>query len=199
MAEVINKEIAKELMKLEGEARGVTLRADGEYVLKEKGEEGLKKLEEEMANLGFPLNYRDIKSTSFYPLGWRAVSLAAIKKVFSLKDEDFFGLGVFEAKFSLIVRTFMKYFFSIDLMIEKAPIMWKKYYTTGDMEIVEYEKEKKRGVLRINNFRLHGLQCRTLEGFIASVIGMIVNSRVSCKETKCVFLGDEHHEFSIQW
>lgn len=199
MAEVINKEIAKELMKLEGEVRGATLRTDGEYILKEKGEEGLKKLEEEMANLGFPLNYRDMQSTSFYPLGMRAVSLAAIQKVFNLKDEDFRSIGAFESKLSLIIRTFMKYFFSIDLMITKVSQMWRKYYTMGEMKVVDYEKDKKRGTIRIDNFRLHPLHCRTLEGFISSIIGMIVNSRVTVKETKCPFLGHTHHEFSVQW
>lgn len=199
MEEIINKEIAKELMKLEGEVRGATLRSDGEYVLKEEGEEGLKKLEEEMANLSFPLKYKEIKSTSFYPLGLRAISLAAIQKVFNFEDEDFRSIGAFESKLSLIIRTFMKYFFSIDLMITKVSQMWRKYYTVGEMKVVDYEKDKRRGTIKIDNFRLHPLHCRTLEGFISSIIGMIVNSKVTIKETKCPFLGHTHHEFSAQW
>lgn len=43
----LNKEIASKLMKIKGEIRGVDLKADAEFVLKAKGEEGLRKVEKE--------------------------------------------------------------------------------------------------------------------------------------------------------
>lgn len=197
--EIITKEIAKDLMKIRGEVRGATLKADGEYVLQAKGEEGLRRLEKEMVRLGYPLEYKRVKAVTFYPIGLRAISLAAIKKVFNLNDKDFCNIGIFESKLSLIMRMFMKYFFSIDLMLTKVSEMWRKYYAVGDMKVVDYEKDKRRGTLRIENFYLHPLHCRTLEGFISSIIKMIVNSDVSCKEIKCPFWGDDYHEFSVKW
>ena len=42
-------------MKVKGEVRGAGLKVDWEFILREKGEEGLKRVEDRMAELGFPL------------------------------------------------------------------------------------------------------------------------------------------------
>jgi hypothetical protein len=197
--ETFTKEVAKKLMALEGEARGVTLKADGEFVLKENGEEALKRVEDKLAEVGYPIEYRKIEPMTFYPIGTRAISLVAMREVLNLKDEDFRRVGEFESKFSLIVRLFMKYFFSIESMIEKGQSLWRKYYSVGDLTIHSYDLEKKQGYIKIENFNLHSIQCRILEGFFASMIKMIVKSEVSAKEIKCPFRGDAYHEYFIKW
>ena len=57
----LTKELAKELIKIKGEARGETLKVDWEYVLQKEGEKGLKRLETKMAELGFPIKYKEIR------------------------------------------------------------------------------------------------------------------------------------------
>ena len=37
MKEILTKEIASKLMNMKGEARGIAIKQDGEYILKEKG------------------------------------------------------------------------------------------------------------------------------------------------------------------
>ena len=42
-------------MKIRGEIRGSSLRVDWDFIIEAKGEEGLKRVEDRMAELGFPL------------------------------------------------------------------------------------------------------------------------------------------------
>jgi len=61
MAPKLTKEFAQKLMEIKGEVRGVAFRTDTEYILREKGEEGLKKLEDKMARLGYPIKYKKLR------------------------------------------------------------------------------------------------------------------------------------------
>lgn len=57
MEEIISREIAKELMGIEGKVRGAVFKADVDFITKEKGREGLKKIEERMESLGYIFKY----------------------------------------------------------------------------------------------------------------------------------------------
>lgn len=199
MAEIINKEIAEKLMEIKGETRGVSFQADGEFILKEKGEEGLNKLEEKMAEIGYPIRYKEVKPMDFFPLGFRGVELLVIKELFNFDKEKIKEMGVFQTKISLIVKLFMQYFGSVNILAEQAPKMWRKYYTIGELTIPEISEEKRYGIIKVENFALHPIHCQLLEGYFANIIKMVVNSPVDCKEIKCTFRGDEHHEFTVKW
>ena len=60
MAEKLTKEKVEALMSLEGEARGMHLTSDRDFVLREEGAPGLKKLEERLAELGQSFNYHPL-------------------------------------------------------------------------------------------------------------------------------------------
>jgi len=199
MEQIISKKEVDELMKIKGEARGIAIKGEAEFILKEKREEGFKKLEDTMAKIGCPIKYRGLKSLNFYPLKYEAITTFVLKEVFNFKEEDFRKVGAFEAKLSLIIRMFMRYFFSLDLMAKKASVIWRKYYTVGNLTSPEFNKKEKYAILRVENFKLHPSHCRTLEGFFATMVQMIVKDLVTCKETKCIFKGDEYHEFLLKW
>ena len=199
MAEIINKEIAEKLMEIEGETRGVSFQADGEFIIKEKGKEGLKKLEEKMAEIGYPIRYKEVKPMDFFPLGLRLISLLVIQELFNFDKEKIREMGAFQTKISLIVKLFMQYFGSVNILAKQAPKMWRKYYTIGDLKVPEISNEKRYGIIKVENFALHPIHCQVLEGYFANIIKMVVNSPVNCKETKCTFRGDEYHEFLLKW
>jgi hypothetical protein len=67
MNQELTKEIIKKLMEIKGEAKGVTFKTDAEHILKEKGDEGLKRLEAELESLGCPIKYQQIKAMAFLP------------------------------------------------------------------------------------------------------------------------------------
>ena len=199
--EEITKETAKKLMEIEGEVRGVVFKTDSEYLLKEEGEEGLKKLEEELEKLGYPIKFKEIKTMAFYPVGLRVLSLLAIKKVFNFNDEKIKEMGFFATKKSLIIKLFIRYFLSLQRVFSKeAPRLWKEHYTIGELVPVELNEAKKYAVLRLKDFTLHPINCIYLGGYFCGVTQMVVKTpQLTFEETKCTFKGDEYHEYLIKW
>jgi predicted hydrocarbon binding protein len=199
MKEILTKEIADELMKIKGEGRGIAPKSHVQFFVEEKGEEVFKKVEDRMAELGQSVKYKNIKSMNFYPIGLEALTLLVVKELFNLSDEKLRKIGEYQSKVSLIIKLFMKYFISVEGMVQKAPIMWRKYYTVGDLKVIEFSEEEKYVILQLQDFKIHSPYCRILEGYFASVVKMIVNEDVDCKEVKCPFKGDNYHEFLIKW
>jgi len=201
MDQELTKDIAQKLMEIEGETRGVVLKTDGEYVLKEKGEEGLKKVEDELEGLGYPIKFKEIKTMDFFPVGLRIISLLTIKKVFNFDDEKIKEMGIFATKVSLIIKIFTRYFLSVKrVFYVEAPKIWRKHWTIGDLMPVEINEEKKYAILRLKNFSLHPVYCKYLEGYFPGPFQlMIKSSKMTCEETKCTFRGDEYHEYLIKW
>ncbi len=199
MEEKITKELLQKLVDIKGESRGASFKADGDFIVKGKGEEGLIRLEERMAELGYPIKYKEMNATDFFPIGLRGIGLIVIKELFNFTKEDFVRMGAFQTKNSLILKLFMKFFVSLDVLSKKAPEMWRKYYTTGNLEVAEFNKEEKKGILVVKDFALHPLHCQLLEGYFGNVVKMVVGTPVVCEEKKCTFKGDESHEFFVRW
>jgi hypothetical protein len=197
MEEIISQQEFDKLMKIKGEIRGLGFKTEAEFVLKEEGKEGLKKLENTMKELGFP--YKKIKIMSFYPLGLLAVALVVIKRLFNYDDKKFQEMGKFESKSSLIIRLFMKYFVSLDRIAKEAPRIWREYYTVGKFKVVEHDEDKKYIILRLEEFMFHPILCQVLIGYFLSIIKMVVKSEPICEETKCLHCGDKYHEFLVKW
>lgn len=198
--ESLNKEIAERLMKTEGEGRGMNLKDDAEFVSRKEGKEGLKRLEEELKKIGCPIKYEKLRRLDFYPLGWRAISLLAIKKVFGWRDKEFRELGGFTVSFPLIIKIYMKLFHSPETIIKRAPKMYHEYFTKGELTISDYSEEKKYAIVEIRDLSLHPIFCLVVEGYLENIVRMVVGIKeVKCQETKCSFRGDEYHEYLIEW
>jgi len=200
--EETKKEEIKRLMEIEGQVRGVVLKTDAAYVLAEKGEGWLKKIEEEIEKLGHPLNYQKIKSMDFYPVGLRVLSLLAIKKTLNFDDEKIKDMGLVATKKSLIIKLFVRYFLSVErVFFQEAPRIWQKHWTRGTLVPVELSEEKKYGLLRLKDFDLHPLYCSVyLCGYFPGILQMLVKSpKITCQETKCSFKGDGWHEYLLKW
>lgn len=198
--EILNKKIAAELMEIKGECRGVNLKNDADFVLKKKGKEGLKMVEKELEQVGCPIEYKKIRALGFYPVGWRIISLLAIKKVFNWTDENIRELGRFATAVSLVLRVYAKFFHSIGAIVKKAPRIWDDYFTMGRLVVPEYDEAKKYAFMEIKDFDLHPIFCRTMEGYFENIVKMLVKAKkVKCRETKCTFEGQKDHQFHITW
>jgi len=196
---MLTKEEAEKLMKTKGEIRGMALKVDWDFIIETKGEEGLKRVEARMAELSFPLKHREIKQMNFYPIGFGALSLLVIKEIFNFNDKDFEKWGASVVKFSLFMKIFMKYFGSLKLIAEQIPGMWQKHYTIGSLEMPEWSERKKYVILRERNFKIRPFFCYIHKGYFTKVAEMVIKSPITCKETKCMFRGDEYHEFLLTW
>ncbi len=199
MEDIISKEELNELKKIEGETTGNSIKNTGEFILKEEGKEGLERLERAMADFGYPIKYKKIKTTDYYPSKILAITFVAIERIFNYDAEKFRKMGEFRAKLSIMLRVLMKYFISLDKTINEIPKMWRKFFTTGDAKIISFDKKEKRAILRIENYRFHQIQCRVMEGIFSTILQIIVKSKVTCQEIKCVHKGDEYHEFLLKW
>jgi len=199
MQQMISREEINELMKIKGEVRGIAMKNTADFVLKKEGREGLQKLEKVMAELGYPINYNRIKSIGFYPLNLLGLTLLVTQRLFKYTYEDLHEMGRFRSRAYVFIKIFINYFFSFEKAIKKVPEMWKKYFTVGELEAIDFDKKKKRGILRLKNYCLHPVQCAVMTGIYANMIQMLVKSKVTCKETKCIHKGDKYHEFVLEW
>ncbi len=197
MEKAISQQELSELLSLKGQTRGIGFKTEANFILKDQGKEGLEKLEKAMADLGFP--YDKIREMEFYPIGWLGIALVAIRNLFGYDDKKFQEMGQFEAKSSLIIRLFMKYFVSLQRVSKEASAMWRKYYTIGELEIVEIDEQKKQAAIRVKDFKLHPILCQVLLGYYMSILKMILSKEITAQETKCVHKGDDYHEFMIKW
>ena len=200
MSQESTEKMAKKLMEIKGEIRGFGLNQDGEFVLKEKGRLGLEKVEHQLKEWGYPIEYEKIKKMDFFPVGLKVLSLLAIKKVFNFDDVGVRKVCAFQPKTPLVAKLFLRYCYSITKAIEKTQKMWERYFTVGRLFCVEYHLKKKYVILRIEDLNLHPVFCCCMEGYLISLTEMIVkSSKITCQETKCSFQGDKYHEYLIKW
>jgi len=199
MEEILNEKIVKELLGKEGKARGENIKLDGDFILKEKGPEGLDKVEKELVRLGCPLKYREVNTSEFYPVGLEAISMLAIKKVFNLGDDKIREMGARAAKFSFLMRLFMRYFLSLGVFMKEAPRLWHEHYTIGTIVVKEIDEKKKRAVVWLEDFNVHPIFCVNFQGYFSRLLEIIINGQAVSQETKCLFRGDEHHEYLFTW
>lgn len=199
--EIINKEIVDRLIKIKGSVRGVVFKTDKEYILKEKGQEGIKIMEKELKRLGIPLDYKEIKTLDFYPVGLRAISLLTMKKSFNFDDKEIEKVGLFATKVSFIIRLFIRYFLSLKrVFLKESPKIWEKHWSVGKIIPVELNEKEKYGIVKLSGFNLDPIFCRYLRGYFCGIVKMLVKEdKVICKENKCAFLGDDSHEFVLKW
>jgi len=199
MGEIISKEELNRLMELSGEARGISLKGELDFILSDQGKDGVEKIEKLTSDLGHPIKYEKIKTMDFYPLGLEGIILLGARRILGYNDEKFQEMGKFESKTSIIVKLFMKYFYSVEKLIKKVSEMWGKSCTVGEFKIIEHSKEKSFAILRLEKFELVPGHCQNLRGYLSGVVQMVVGSSVVCEETKCTFRGDEYHEFLVKW
>lgn len=78
-------------------------------------------------------------------------------------------------------------------------IYWKKHYSVGNLSTPLIDIKTKKFVLRIDNFDVSPLFCVFYLGYFKKVVefGGIKNPQI--RETKCMFKGDDYHEFEITW
>jgi len=196
----ISDEDINKILNAKGEVRGVVFKTDRHFILDREGEEGLKKVEDELQKMNCPFNYEEeADNMSFYPVGMRVLSMIAISRALNLDRDEVIKMGGCAPKFSLMIKFFMRHFLSAEKIMEKAGEMWGKHYTVGSLKSVEMNTEEKFIRARLYDIDLHPIFCDYLIGYFSSVIKMGVGTEGKGEEVKCVHRGDDYHEFTIRW
>ncbi len=189
-----------EIVKLEGQVRGSALNTDAAYIQSHEGREGLRRAEERFLNLGYPLEYRNIKDMGWYPISLRVLSLCVMRDVFGFDEGGLKELGDTAPKFSFMVKVFMKFTNPDELDPDRVPGYWRMHYSIGDMAVSEVSNQKGFVTLRLSNFRVHPVLCPYFEGYLRRLLQFsFVDEEVMSVETRCLYKGDDFHEFRISW
>lgn len=190
----------QEIVKLDGGVRGSALNTDAAYVESQEGREGLHKVETTFRRLGYPLQYRNIKNMGWYPVCLRVLSLRIIKDVFNLGDTGLRDMGDIAPKFSFLVRVGMDSVGLPSIVLKKIPLYWRTHYNVGDMNVGEVNHQEGYLFIQLKNFKLHPIMCQYFEGYFRRLLQFgFVDQVVESIETKCVFEGDDYHEYRISW
>ena len=197
---MLTKTEIENLIKAPGQVRGVVFNTDAEYVLREKGEEELRRVEEKTKEWGCPIDYKNIRNMEWYPVGLRVVSLLAIKTVFNWDDEKIKDMGHSAPSHSFVVKLLMKYLLTLKQTYEKSPGYWTKHYTVGELKTPEHNEKEKYLVIRLKEYKFHPIICIYFQGYFQRIAQYVIKSeKFTTEETKCMHRGDLYHEFVVHW
>jgi hypothetical protein len=190
---------AKEMMKATTKVLGAVLQTHMQYILYKEGPEGLKKVEEKMAELGYPILFKEIKNFEYYPIGIVSLPVVIAKTIFHWSDKEIFEMGNHAPKYSAVAKLMLKYFVGLKRIVKQAPQYWKKHNTEGELTC-DLDENKKRVVVKLKFDPLHPLFCVFFQGYFLRIFQFVVpNSNITIKETKCMFKGDPYHEYVVRW
>ena len=199
---VLKEEFQKlKIDEVKGKMIGLALENHFNFILKKEGQEGVKKVEEGLEALGYPIRYKEIRNFQWYPRIMDEAIYFVIKRVLGWDDERFRESGKWGAKISFITRIMMKYFVSIEQVFREVGNYWRKYYNLGILEPVEINLKERYLIIELKDFPLICPEhCRYWEGYFWQV-GAYVLPKKSLKlwETDCIFKGGNSHRFKAIW
>ncbi len=177
-------------------ARGIM---DNLAVIKTRfGEEGVENIKKEMKDIGYDID--GMKEGDKAPVSYFIVFLLVKKKFFNLDDEGLREMAKESAKLSFLLRFASRLLASVETICKNANVGWRKYYDSGELHVVEVDKEKKRIVGEVSNFKGHPVHCVHLEGYFSQIISFVVGKETVCQEKKCSLKNEgDVHQFVITW
>ncbi len=195
------KQEAELLMSKPGSVKGEVFRTHAIYIKYREGEEGLKKLEEKMKEIGFPLVFSEIKPGNWYQEALSALVVLTAKNIFNWTEEDVYKMGSSAPKHSFIVKIFVKHFVSIKEIFARAEQYWEKHYNFGSFEKVEFNEDKKYIIVRIKGYEFHPIIYNVyFRGYFNAIAKLSVKSNnVKTDLIKNVLDGDDYNEYKISW
>ncbi|MBN2058016.1 MAG: hypothetical protein JW782_04415 [Candidatus Saganbacteria bacterium] len=186
------------ILALKGKVKGTVFQSDASYMKRHFGSDSLVKVEAKLKEWGQKLKYEDARAMEWYSAGTRIFSLLAIKEVFTLSDDDMFAMGLEGPKHSFIIKMLLKFFATVEKIFNAAPMVWRRHWDSGELELVEINEEHKRVVIRLKGIDLDPVFCKYEEGYFSGIMRLVMpGARAS--ETKCTFRGDDCHEYTFTW
>jgi len=196
---VTEKDVAQ-ILKIPGNVKGTIILTNLEYLRKKGGESAIQKLKERIKELEIPIDLDNVKHASMYPEAVSVLIVLLIKEILNLDEREIFEMGKAAVKLSPITKILTKFFISIDVVLKKAPEYWKEYFDFGELEVTDYNIEKKYAVVRLKGYKFHPLLCIYHAGYFYQ-IGKITSgaTKIIIEERKCAFRGDPFDEFYFAW
>ncbi len=197
MSETLKKEV-ENLLKKEGQVKGDLLRSYFNYIRIKNGPEGVIAIEKKIEATGITdLKAAQVEPFSWYPAGYEPIIVLAGMEEFGWTEEDVFNIGKDITKLSLIVRTMIRFFVSIDKVFEEAPKYWRNNYDFGSIEPSGRDEDGSY-ILRIKDYDIHPISCIYNAGYIIGITEMAAGKGYKIEETLCPYKGGKYHEYRIK-
>jgi len=193
---IISKQILEKAEKMKGEIIGSSLKTDREFIIEEEGREGLKKVEEEMEKIGYPLKYEKIDKYKWYPIQQDFLSLYLTQKIFNWDIEKVREWGRWGAKTNFIIKL-MARMVNKDTISKLSSKYWRRYYTVGEIEFKLNYKERK-GTAIIKDFIIYDVHAHFLEGYFYQIMCLMFPSK-NLKVEREKIKGEDMCEFILSW
>lgn len=197
----IPKEEIEKALRIKGEASGMCLLEDKNFILEHFGEEKVKELEKEISKIiGQEFSYNKVKSHQNYPFYLSLFATLFLYYNYGKDEELIRNFGKESIKFSLLVKLFLRYVFSPNGVLKYGPQLWRKYFSIGDLEVEKFDEKERVAVIILKNFNTHPLYCKEVEGAIEQLFSYVIKSdKLKNEEIECVFRGGKVHKFKITW
>jgi hypothetical protein len=193
------KEEIRVLMEKKGNVKGEAFKSHQAFIIYKEGENGFKKVQEKLIELGHPIDFENIEIYKMYSAPLALLVILVAKNLFNWDDETIKESGKFNLKNSFILKTFLKYFVSPQSIPRLIPNFWKKEYDFGSIESVQSEIDNQT-IVRVRDYDLHPLNCLAFVGVGEEAFKYVLRGKkISVKETKCIHRGDDYHEYIVSW
>ncbi len=161
------------------------------------GKEARERTEKEMEEMGYSMS--KVKKTTL-PVAHFIVLLLVQQKVLNLSDEDMREVGKESARTSFILKFASKLLVSLETLCKNTNVAWRKYYSSGELKVIEINKEEKRIVAELVDFVGHPAHCFHLEGYFEQMLFFVVGKDVTCREEACPLKNEgDVHRFVLTW
>jgi len=197
---MIQKIEIESLMQIKGNVRGGVIQANVVFIRGKTGEEGLRAIENKMAEFGYPFEFNKIKIGEWYPEALSVSIILVAKDLFNWTEKDIFEMGNYAPKYSFISKIVMRYFLSLEKIIKEIPNYWKSHFDFGELESYKFNEKEKYLILHEKGYKFHPLLCIYHSGYFLRIAQFAIKSKeITTEETKCMFKGDPYHEYIIKW
>ncbi len=165
---------------------------------KKFGEEKKEEFKKEMKESGYDIFFEG-KESKTIPVKTFIALIVGEKYFFGMNEAGVKEIGKESAKLSFLLKFASKLLVSLDMLVKNANEGWHKYYNTGELFIVEFNKEEKRIIGEVRDFIGHPLHCKHIEGYFEQIIFFVTGKKIICHEEECFFKESDTHRYIMTW
>ncbi len=196
----LTKEEAHRIAKIKGNVHGSILKAYYQFIVDNLGQEGAKKVEERLKELGLNITFKDAFTFKWYPKAYSSLICLAFLEISERDEEDAFKVGYAAPAYSVLTKLLM-HFISPQQLFKNANFYWRKHFDFGKMKCVEYDGNKNLAALRLYGFKkYHPTVYIYIWGYLKRLVEFATKSKnVKVEQTKSLYNNDPYDEFKITW
>jgi hypothetical protein len=174
------KQYADEIMGFEGKTKGLALTQEIEYIRHKEGEEGVKKIESIMADIGYPLTYKEVQPYDWYKEGYSPLMYRITVDIFGWTKDDIFEIGKGAMNASYLTRFVLK-FVSVEQAFEKAKEIYNEHLDFSELKTVELKENDSGGsiIVQILDYpdSMAEYTSKFLEGFCVQLLTILLQPK----------------------